>query len=341
MRSLSLLAIGCMVLTVNATAQAGFEDVAEGPFQAPISFYERAWDASVRIFGGQDDNVQLAPETTFFQEDQESSYYGFSVDAVVYKGLPGGFTAGLAVAFDQVYYTEDDRPLGSWSDPADEYDLTVLHPAVRLERRLELGGRTAIVALGYDTRREWLEVHAGGLESHTGTLDAAVEVWPELWLSLRYTYGSDDFEVEFPDPELNDRDAVRQAVRLGARYGWPGRPCALTVAYTYLDNDAEGKNFQYQADIFSGRFDTNLYGPLWLRLQATYDRRDYSSNASFWVATPGRTEQDITEYAAQLLWNINRHWSADLYWFDSRYDSEIEAFEATRTDYGIGLAYHF
>lgn len=340
MRHHALSAVCCIGLFCPAAALADFESPSAGPEPEAGLPEMRPWDASIRLFVGHNDNVPLAPDATFFSGERESAFGGISLDATYRLVQSADWTAGVALTLDRLAYSETGTPNPAY-DPPEQYDLIALNPSLFALRHFRLAnGMPAQVGISYGFRREWLPVHAGGLKSHDLKLKAAVNPRPDLTLGASYTYGRDDFEVEFPDPTLDDRDATRHAFGLSATYYWDDRLRSVSVSYTRAVNNADGSNFEYDANIFTGRFESHLYGPLWLGLEVSRDNRDYDGFVGF-IAPPGRTDQDITRYGAELLWQIDRSWTADAYYTKSRYDASQPEFKADRAEFGIGITYRF
>jgi hypothetical protein len=293
----------------------------------------RPWDASVRVFFGHNDNVQLVPDATVFNPngERESAYLGVSLDAAYRFIQTTEWTAGAAMTADRLVYDKGGVRTLTY-DPPDWYNLTALQPTLFARRHFQLADMPASAGITYGYRQERLKVHAGGLQSHTVRLDAALATLPNLTFDASYTYGNDNIDVPFTGTKI--RDAERDVVGLGAVYAWNQGLRKVKVSYSHTDNDADGIDWDYTGNAFKARFETRLTGPFWLGLEASRDKRDYNGG---W----GRTEQEIIRFGAQVLWILDTHWVADVYCDTDRYDANAPAFETDQTQYGAGITYRF
>ncbi|MGR9099693.1 MAG: hypothetical protein ACU826_03925 [Gammaproteobacteria bacterium] len=306
----------------------------------------RPWDLSFRVFGGHNDNVPLVPERTFFNGDQSSPYIGLSLDSAYRLVQERNFIAGIALSVDQLFYLDDkSAPNLSASDPND-YNLTAVMPGAFARYFFDAWGRPASVGMAYHFRRDWLsDIGAKDAWSsiHVFNWDANIRLCHHFEIGGSYRLSVEDFDDNRAAPRLNSRDSLRHTLGVSAKYFFDQeRRHSFAVNYQYSQNDTDGRNFDVDdSHAIAGRLESNLYGPLWLGLNASYIHEDYDGFVSGFIPAPGRQKQDIHKYRAQLLWIFNRNLSMDLYYEHTDYDANQKQFEADRNDFGAGLTYRF
>ncbi len=320
-------------------ALADFEGPAQGPQEVDVPVQARPWDLTIRLFAGRDSNVPLAPDQTFINGDRGSMFGGGTIKGTYRLVHSQDWSLGVMASADYLHF-EKGKGAGQTDSP-DEYQLSVFNPGIFVRRKLKLGAFPASLGLSYDYRRERSPIPAGGLDSATLKLDGGIALTHRFRLAANATYGHDDFSVAFPDMSLNSRDAKRTAYGLSASYRFPWRQTTVKLNYARAENNAEGRNFDYDGHKYSGRVETRVTGPLWLGLEMGKDSRDYKGFQSGFIPAPGRTEQDIYQFNGQLLWQLSYHWIVDLFYEESRYRANQPQFEAERRKFGLGATYRF
>jgi hypothetical protein len=320
---------------------AGFESPAEGPRLSREK--GRRWELSIRVFGGYNDNVNVVPEETYFDGSTRSTYLGLQADAAYRLYQTRDLTLGLALSADRIWYLDDQEHYDpSVNDDAKEYNLFAIQPAVYVERRFRLLDLPAAVGASYQYRYEETdEISSGGLRSHGPRLYFDVKPWRGLTLGLAYTLSVDDYDVTFDDENLNSRDGERHNVELSGRYAWNRGRQSVKLAYGYTVNNADGRNFEYDAQGVTGQFRTHVVGPLWFGVDLGYRHADYDGFVSTWLPGPGRERQDVYEGGLQLIWQIDRHWAVDLFANRSLVRSNSARFEGDINNVGMGTTFTF
>lgn len=329
----------CTILLFAHDAPADFESPSSGATMQSDSDGGRPWDLSIRAFIGHNNNVQLVPDTTFFTGGNESVYTGVTIKGAYRIIEDREWTVGFTGQLEQLFYLNNDAGGGG---RINDYNLFTLTPGVFVVRRYELFGLPASTQASYQFRfEEGKDVAAIGLESHTITTITAVMVQPDLQVTVTSVYGWDDFDVTFPAPGLNDRDADRRAISVAGKYWWDERRRNVSLTYTVAENDSEGQNFDYDSEGINARFETHVQGPLWMAIETGYRHGVYRGFISGFVPPPGRREQDAYHVGVQGIWVISRVVSVDAFYRFEQYDSNTSQFESTVHNAGGGITFRF
>ena len=318
--------------------QAGFESP-DPQSVSPEPDLGRAWQLTARAFFGYNDNVQVVPDTTFFTGDESDAFAGVSVSGT-YRIHQGEFLSLFAVGeISQLLYL--GNPAGG-GGTTDDYDLTVLSPGLLAIVPHSVGGYEASASLRYSFRHEaGRDVAAIGLSSHSIALTESIAINQQTSVTAGLSFGIDNYEVDFPTPATDDRDADRFGLTLGIKHRWDNNRRNASFQYAFTDHDAEGSNFDYDAHAFTGRFETHLLGPLWGAAELGYSLGDYNGFTSGFIPAPGRTEQDNLNFALQFIYVIDAKWSVDFSYRFTSYESNQPQFESEVNQFAIGLTYKF
>ena len=337
------LGLGAMV-AIPLSASADFEGATFGPASDTLKPMSKPWDLSLHVFVGKDTNVPLAPDETFFTSEKESPYGGFSATAT-YRVIDNrDWQVGVSGTAERMNFFESDLPPGAFAtdETPSAYNFWVFNASVFADRNLSVAGKPATVGATYSYRQEGMrKVHAGGLDRHSLQLRGTVKPARDLTMAATINYATSDHEVEFPDPELDQRDGEHINVALSAiRKFNKGRQKA-SATYAFSKNKSDGRNFEYQGHKISARVETHVYGPVWAGFDVAYDMRDYEGFQSSWIPSPGRTDQDILTYGAQVLWPITSNITLDITVKHTDYDANIARFTTDRTQFGGGVTIRF
>jgi hypothetical protein len=337
-----ILLAGAASLVVVQPALAEFEAPAPGPAPIALAHSASPWDLSIRASIGRNDNVGLVPEKTTFPVDGNRSaiYYAVQADGGYRFYESRKLVVGTAVSVSNLRYENKQE-----SDPESKfsgYDFYAVAPAVYITYKLSAGGMPGAITGSYDLRRE-IAPHgyaALGMTSHNVKIAGSLQLRPDLQIVGSYARGWDNYEVVFPDPSLNDRDAKRGAINLGARL-WLRGIHNLTATIGYVDSDAKGSNFDHHG--FNGklRLETGMLRPVWLAAEVKRGELDYRGFVSPYVDPQGRTSQKVSTYALQALWPVNSHWNVEVFFNRDKYDSNQSEFRSAVKTYGAGAAYRF
>jgi len=336
-RSTYLNAVLCAALLYSASVPAAFEAPSSGPI-TDSDPGPRPWDASVSLSYGRDSNVALVPEISSYTGTKDSGVMAINLSGVYRVVQSVDLTVGLTGAVSRAGYSEGKAP-GDLDSP-DEYDLTVYNTGIFVQRKLRLWKKPAQLGANYDYNQENLRIEDLASTNQRIGLNGSVQATPRLAFSAAYDYSDFESDTDFPTPSLDSRDAKHQSLSVSAIYRLSGlRKIILTLANT--DNNAEGDNFDYDATVLGVRFETHVTGPVWLALGANMDMRDYKGFVSGFIPPPGRTDQDVMTYTAQLVWTISRQLSADFYVDQTSYDANQLEFEADRSKAGAAVTWKF
>ena len=236
-------------LGLGTFLQADYEAPGPGPdLNAASDREERPWTFALRTYVGYTDNVQiLSDDNPFFSGSMESAYLGFTAEGSYRFWEEGNLDAGVAMRVDQTLHlkgangSSDD---GKWTDEPNNFDLTVVEPALYLNYRCEEGAVPVYGRLAYSFRWEDSRDTGIGLTTHNLGFLVGAEPCSDLHVELAYQHGWDDFDVSFTNP-FSDRDAQRDRVSLSLIHPGSERVPRMILRYSYLNNDADGRNFEY------------------------------------------------------------------------------------------------
>jgi len=308
------------MIFAGSAAHAGFEQTdadPASPTTAP-AVNPDAWDLTIRVYAGQNSNVPKAPDQTFLIGDQDSALVGAAVRGTYRFSDTEQWLVGITVRADGTIYTEDnDKPAAvlfeDYGSPH-EYNQWTVHPTLFAIRRFDLDGTPATFGGQYSFRHEDApDIEGIGLNAHSFQVNGSAHVSPRVSVDGAYSYTITDYDVTFPSPMLDDRDADYQRATARVTYHAPGGGSGrASLSVFYADNDAEGRNWDYDSYGVAGQIKSHLFGPFWTNLDLSYEDRDYGGFISPWVPAPGRKESEIWNYGVQFLWPITEHCMWDL-----------------------------
>jgi hypothetical protein len=119
------------------------------------------------------------------------------------------------------------------------------------------------------------------------------------------------------------------------------------VSYTYIENDADGTNWAFDAHEFSaGITMCVLPGKAYGGTEVTYRLADYNGfagpSAGFINTTAnGREDLDVLTVNLFLVYELAPNWYADLLFTHEALESNDAAFEADRNRFSFGIARTF
>lgn len=304
----------------------------------------REWDLSLRLSGGYDDNVPLVPQKTFSQGDKSSLYGTLSMDGVYRFVDDGHWLVGAGIYADLVAYAKrnHDTAPDVTSDPND-YNLSVISPSLFARRSFELFGRPAEVGMTYAFRKDWLSDALKNDFSKTNAFmwDFNISPCRPVWTEVHYRLVLEDFNDERAVPSLNSRDALRQEVGVSGTYTFNQGRTSINLGYDFIRNHTEGRNFDFSGNSVHGGIKTQVYGPVWLTLEAAYGHEQYHGFVADFIPPPGRESQDNQLY--RMIWQFEITKNATLDIFDSYLVQEARQreFQVHRNQIGVGITYRF
>ncbi len=337
-----------VVLIVSAqTALAQYESPGLGPDinLIPAAENARPWKLWVRAFIGNDDNVQEIGRASTFVGDTSSGFTGLTVEGSYRLVDDTDWVVGAALRFDQLLYfdgPQDPAPAGFYATDANDFNFTIINPAVFVGRRFELGPVPVTARVVYDFRSEQAETEGGWFQTLAGGLGA--QLTDDWSLDLLYAHGWDDHGVTYAFNHVNnDRDGQRDSLTLSTSYRFNQKRSLLTLAYAVMRNDSDGMNFLYEGQSINLRLQSVLFGPFAGAVQLGYANRDYAGFATPnpMIPPPGRTSMDLYTAGLQLLCKLGPQWTADMFYNYTSYQSNLPLFDSNRSIWGMGLRYDF
>ena len=334
-----IMLAGVMMLAFGAApAFAGHESPPAGPVISETGEGDD-WSVIARVFAGYDSNVpQVGDADPYFTGRTHSLLGGISVNATWSRRFADGWSAGLAARMDATGVTGRQSPyIPGSNDHPSSYSLFAIAPSVFAERDFVLAGMPASAGASYDFRYETAEVHAAGMTQNGVSTWFSIEPVPLLDVKVAWSRQWHDFEVEFPDPSLDDRDGVHDRISIAFRRELPGPSRHIGFGYAWSRENANGSNFDYTAHAVSAEFATLVTGPFHARLRGSVEWRDYGGFVSGFITPPGRTEMTVSEIEVTGLWVINADWMADASVKFIRHDANDPVFSQDRVTVGVGL----
>lgn len=326
--------IACVLALFSTftSVYAEFE-ASTAPLKTPDPRSARNWDLSIRSTYGLNDNVQIAPESTFYVGDNTGRFFSLGAYGTYRFINSREWLVYFSGSLDQLW--------NNGHEDGSEYDQITVHPSINAAYRYSLAGIPSVARASFDHRYEYGEVDAIGLNANTIRIGHDMMLAPDLVFSLDYSRGWEEFRVDFPMPNLDDRDATTMRYRAGISYRWNQGRQMISAGYSYLDNKAKGSNYEFDADIFDAEFKTHIEGPVWARLGMSRQDSDYNGFVSGFIPAPGRTEQDTSNYSLQLMYLLDKSWTLDAFYTYQDLESNQAEFESDVTKYGIGVTYRF
>lgn len=274
-----------------------------------------------------DDNVPLVPEGLDYPGDEEGLRFGTYLTSAYRFVQTEDWQAGIGFNFIQTVYDRHD---------VDDYNLTTINPRAFVGHLFNVRMMPAYASASYDYRRDWLGY--GGYESsHVARVDLVTKPLHWLETNLFYSASFEDYDIDGERPSLTSRDTTEHTVGLSADiFLNHQRDCWLTLGYAYVNSDARGSNFDSDAHSIQTGLTTRVSGPLWFMCEVSYATSDYAS----YTFSPQRL-QDVWNFRAVLLYQIDKHWSADLSYLHTRSDATSDEFEYQRNVIGVGVTWRY
>lgn len=334
-----LLGSGCFV----SPALSEFEAPGPVPGAGKDGLDSKFWDITVRLYGGHNDNVDFVSDgDPFFMGSTDSDYIGMTARGSIRVPVNAFLTVGGSLTLERVWNFGTQRvPMPAANEDQNAYDVRSAQPSVFIETPLILGGRTGALGVSYDLRFEDAEITAVGARTHRLTAYSSLNWDPYTEFGANVSRAWTDFEVAFPAPMLDNRDATHTAVSLSATRWFPGFQRSLTGAVTFNRNQAEGKNFDHHGVKIAGTFKSRIYGPVSAAANVSYDMQHYPGFVSGFVTAPGRESQSTLTTGVQVFWVICPGWTLDGFFTYSKYDSNLPIFEGDNKNVGMGLTRKF
>lgn len=353
MKKLTVPSILSLTVFSASAALAGFEGAPKGAFTGDPVFGPDTLSALFRVEYGVDSNVQLAPDKTFFQnppgtrQDTESEFTRLIFDGHYIHQLSATRSAGISLTGSAQFYWDNIPGSPPGIGTHHDYNTFILNPT--LFYNVALDG--VDVQAYYQFRWEQgIDVAAIGLEGHTVGFALSRDLSPEWRIRGGASVTFNDYNVEFPNMFLNDRDATQFRMQAGADYFIQGGRAIVSATVHYGINDSEGLNWAYDAwgaEIgVKGAIVPRVFGSA----KVAYEHRDYDNGFTGFVTPPGRTEQDIVKAEARLSYQIDRGFSVDAFVQHADYSAngnpgiccggaipDSAFFEGDKTVYGVGL----
>lgn len=332
----SLLSAGAASAQSSAPTLEGPANTGPAMFR-PYSLDE--WEVTGRLYAGYDENVNfVADGDPVFNGETDSPVIGFTGTAAYRTNLPNGFTVGASLRFDQTFYLGTQDHLDEdVNDDAGDYNLTAVSAAGYVERNWTVRDLRRRLGASYEFVREDADISAIPSNGHYLTLYGEFEPNFRTSLGADLTVGSRDFDVRFGGNPDFQRDGEYYALKFHGRFDLDGRRRSVGAYVQASRNDADGPRFRYDAVAVGITPTFQIRGPLWLYLEASAERRDYDGAPE---GVP-RTEQTLVRTSAQLVWAINRRWSADATVARLDVGSNDRFYEGDRTSvlFGIQVRY--
>lgn len=337
----------------SASALAGFEGTHTGAFVGDPVFGMDAVNATLRVEYGVDTNVQLAPDKTFLQNppgtrlDTESAFSRVVIDGNYIHSLSSRETVGIALTGSALFYVDtvptSPPGIGTYHD----YNNFILSPTIFYNVTLD----GVDVQIYYRYRWEQgIDVAAIGLDGHTVGFQLLRDLSPAWRIRGGASVSFSDYNVEFPDMDLNDRDATYLRLEAGGDYFIQGGRVIVSGTAHYGLNDSEGLNWAYDAWGAELTVRGMIVPHVHAKAKIGFEHRNYEDGFQGFVTAPGRTEQDIVTAEARVSYQINSRFSVDVFAQHADYSSngnsgvccggsqpDSDFFEGDKTVYGIGL----
>lgn len=331
----------------SAGVHAEFEEPASAPADTNSNAKkDKKFSGYVRTSLGYNDNVQVKPDVSAydFVGDTESLYVALQVHSSYRFDIGDHITVTPTLHAEKIWYLDDAQTVGiagNTTDDANDYNILSVSPELAARYHFEIANMQASAGLTYYFRFEEAQIHAAGLKSHNITGDLALALDRHWDVGVSYGFGWDEFQVVFPDATLNERDGKRSALNATVSFKWDQGKRKVMGNVGYMQNNAEGRNFDYHAWNVGVGFQTHLVAGLWGSARLDYKDADYRG---FMPALPGgysRDDQQNISTTLQLVYVIDKHWSVDAFWQYQHMDGGNRAFESAVNNFGVGLTFSF
>jgi hypothetical protein len=334
-----------IVLVMLAASVARADHEAPAPeLSIPRATVYSPFRGYVRAFTGSDNNVPLVAEQSSFTGAKSSPFLGATAQGSWTWVHPGGWNAGVMGSLEHIRYSKGFEP-GTTNAPK-EYNLTVVNPELFAYRTMTAFGRPTRLEASYDFRSESFPgENEDGSGHHRFIFKGQSFPMPGLAVRLGYRFVLYDYNVDFPDPELNNRDGVFQRIDAEGSYNVPKLRGHVSVTYQRSSADADGRNFDYKGNAFKVRVDNKLAPNVWTDISALKDMRTYdgfvTADPYSYLSAATRKAVDILKGQGKLMWRFAPNWVADVNIKTTKIDAESSWFRAKRTIGGAGITYSF
>ncbi|MGF1456045.1 MAG: hypothetical protein ACFB6R_11815 [Alphaproteobacteria bacterium] len=332
----SLIALA-LILPVPAFA---FEEPQPFPYGGQS---ESRWSGSVRTFFGQNNNVPIVPDQSFFQAvtegtDDSAPFTGLQGAAQYLVLNRGGTRVGVAFAASYLYYFDSEEDANG--NTLKRYNQLTSSAKAFASQAVPIFGRPGTITASYTFRNESGPIEAIGAGTHTGQVGASVKMASDLVVNAGVAITGSRFDVVFPDPDLDDRSGKTVAFSVSGEKTL-ARDSRVIAGYDLTLNDANGSNFDYLGHRVKLRGEAPLTPVLWVSAEGAVNYRDYDGFQSDFVPPPGRQRQINYDLAASALWVISRTMQADFFINQQFFTSNSAQFQADRRQIGVGVTRKF
>ena len=300
----------------------------------------RPWDLSVRLFLIHDDNVLLIPEATIFTGDESAVGYGVSVDFEYRFIQKDDWVAGATLSFAQSGYSGSNPGVPFNHSDQNDFNLTTVTPGVYVRYLFDVKETPMSAGMSYAFRRDWRSKEAF-TKVHTLQWDVSVSPSPDLSITGFYSVAFESHDLKRLMPALDSRDGTRHVLGASGEYWFDRNRRAVSLGYQFIITDTDGANFEADAHAVTLGFKTQVYGPVWLALDAAFAFEDYKNGFISFIPPPGRRRQDIIDFSATILWQMTQNVSLDVFYNYTRWNSNSPNFDAERHAVGAGVTYRF
>lgn len=149
-----------------------------------------------------------------------------------------------------------------------------------------------------------------------------------------YRFTVDDFEDDGFDPVFSSRDARNHSVGAEQTFLFLGNRVRLSLGVEYQENNAEGRNFDFDGP--SVRVAVGAPLALGARLEAGYEYREENYRN---FAGPVRRETVRREWNVAIRRWVGARWLAGIHYNDADEESTIRTLSYERRAWGASLAY--
>lgn len=294
------------------------------------------WELTGRAYGGYDDNANFVSDgDPLYDGETGSAVIGLAAEAVYRQTLDANWSAGAILRIDQsLYLDKQDNLDENINDNASDYSTFVATAGGFIEHAWTINDRRAHLGASYQIAYEDAKIGSIGGVRQSVTLYGDYEPTFSSSIGAELLAANQDFDVEydFATPP-SQRDSNYYALKLKGRLDFDGRRRSVGAFIKAAKNDADGPRFTYTGISVGVTPTFQIQGPVWLNLEASADKRDYETVAF----GPPRTEQTIYKAGAQVVWVLDRRWTADAKLAHMDVQANDPLYEGKRTTFLVGI----
>lgn len=291
---------------------------------------DRPWNLTLRSWGGYDTNVAQVStnDTTFDTSAGKSSTTAFGLMLAGDYRLMRGANWQVSANGSALQTLNADAKLN-------DFNLTTFSPGLAAKYDFGAGGKPARLVGSFGMHWDYLGGHSYAMGENAG-IDVSIKQSMSSEFGLFTSFAHSNFKDDGLEPERSSRDGNTYRSGLRATKAFNRNHQAIMASASWVQNRADGANFDYRGPAASLQLVSYLYGPWAGALSFGYVHAEYYN----YTVEPKR-ESNNYNTRLSIYGPLTRKLSADVSVGWNRSEADPEAFRSDRINVTAGVTYAF